>query len=83
MIDFGLEVAGKEGETMNSYVIAIEVNDGKLKELMDRIDAAQREIFNCYCELQRLGVLKITPAVEQPGQEGAQGDRDEKEAIQA
>lgn len=54
---------------MYSYYMCLEVKDGKLKELMDRINKAQDEICDCYRELQEMGVVKIAPADEKPGQE--------------
>lgn len=45
---------------MNGNYIRIEIPDGKIKELMDRIDAAQQEISKCYDELRMLGVVTIT-----------------------
>lgn len=44
---------------MNKYSITIEIEDGKVKELIERIDSAQRVIYECYCELESLGVLVI------------------------
>lgn len=45
---------------MDNYGIRICIPDGKVKEILDRLTAAQNEIFNCYTELQQLGVLTIT-----------------------
>lgn len=47
---------------MTNYSIRIEVEDGKVKEILDRIDKAQEEIYKCYSELQNLGVLTIKEA---------------------
>lgn len=44
---------------MNSFSIRIKIPDGKVKEIMDRLDKAQREINDCYHELSSLGVLVI------------------------
>lgn len=44
---------------MNSYGIRIVVPEGKVKEILDRLTAAQKTIQDCYLELQTLGVLKI------------------------
>ena len=44
---------------MNKYAIRIEVPDGKVRELLERLDAAQQEIYNCYRELDELGVLTM------------------------
>lgn len=47
---------------MNVYSIGIEVEEGKVKEILDRLTDAQNEIYNCYSELEALGVLKIKKA---------------------
>lgn len=47
------------GEGVNKYAIRIEVPDGKVRELLERLDAAQQEIYNCYRELDELGVLTM------------------------
>lgn len=44
---------------MNRYLIEIEIEDGKVEEIMTRLDKAQEEIRKCYDELQNLGILKI------------------------
>lgn len=44
---------------MTNYSIRIEIEDGKVKEILDRLDKAQGEIYKCYSELQSLGVLTI------------------------
>ncbi len=44
---------------MNKYGIAIEIPEGKLTEILDRLTAAQEEISNCYAELRDLGVVTI------------------------
>ena len=43
---------------MNSYGIRIVVPEGKVKEILDRLTAAQK-INDCYQELRDLGVLVI------------------------
>lgn len=42
---------------MNSYGIRIVVPEGKVKEILDRLTAAQETINDCYQELRDLGVL--------------------------
>lgn len=44
---------------MNNYCIEIEVPEGKVKEILDRLTAAQETIRQCYGELTRLGVLVV------------------------
>lgn len=44
---------------MNKYGIAIEIPEGKLKEILERLTAAQEEISKCYDELRDLGVVTI------------------------
>ena len=45
---------------MNNYGISIEVPEGRIKEIFDRLTKAQEEIYACYTELAGLGVVKIT-----------------------
>lgn len=49
---------------MNRYVVRMEVPEGELKRIFDRMTKAQETIFECYNELSRLGVVvfKETPA---------------------
>lgn len=44
---------------MNRYSIRIEVPEGRVKEILDKLDAAQQTIYECYNELRSLGVLVI------------------------
>lgn len=44
---------------MNNYSIRIEVEDGKVEEILDRLSKAQKEIYKCYTELESLGVLTL------------------------
>lgn len=44
---------------MNKYGIAIEIPEGKLEEILERLTAAQEEISKCYDELRDLGVVTI------------------------
>ncbi len=44
---------------MSNFAIRVEVQPGKLKEIMDRLTAAQEEIYRCYDELKWLGVLTV------------------------
>lgn len=44
---------------MNNYGIHIEVPDGKVKEILDKLSDAQNTIYACYNELEQLGVLTI------------------------
>lgn len=40
-------------------MIRIEIEDSKIEKIMERIDKAQEEIYECYTELHELGVLKM------------------------
>ncbi len=53
---------------MRKAMIMIEIPEGKIKEILDELDAAQHRIYECYCELERLGVVTIKEqaASEQP-----------------
>jgi len=44
---------------MTNYLISIEVPEGKVKEILDRLTAAQETIRQCYDELTCLGVLAV------------------------
>lgn len=44
---------------MNNYAIHIEVPEGRVKEILDRLQAAQETIRECYGELEHLGVLTV------------------------
>lgn len=44
---------------MNKYGITIEIPEGRLAEILDRLTAAQEEISECYAELRDLGVVTI------------------------
>lgn len=47
---------------MNRYAIDIEIPEGKVKEILDRLTEAQETIYECYTELTKLGVLTIKEA---------------------
>lgn len=44
---------------MDKFSIEIEVQEGRVKEILDELTAAQETIYKCYCELEKLGVLVI------------------------
>ena len=44
---------------MNNYSLQIEVEEGKVKEILDRLTKAQEEIYECYREFVEIGVLVI------------------------
>ena len=44
---------------MNSCCIQIEVPEGRVKEILDKLTAAQNTIYECYSELEQLGVVTI------------------------
>lgn len=44
---------------MARYEIQLEIEDGRIEEINDRIDLAMREIRDCYEELVNLGFAKI------------------------
>lgn len=46
---------------MNGYSVRIEVKEGEIKKIMDRMIKAQEIIYECYGELQELGVLTVVP----------------------
>lgn len=67
-----------EEQSMNGYSIRIEVQDGKVKEIMDRLNEAQQTIYRCYQELQDLGVVVVKEKAasgNQTMQSGQPGNR--------
>ena len=44
---------------MTSYGIHIEVPEGRVKEILDKLTEAQNTIYACYNELERLGVVTV------------------------
>ena len=42
---------------MNGYSVRMEVKEGEIKKIMDRLTKAQETIYECYGELQELGIL--------------------------
>mgnify|MGYP001050882605 FL=1 len=50
---------------MNGYSVRMEVKKGEVKKIMDRLTKAQETIYECYNELQELGVLTVVPDDEE------------------
>lgn len=44
---------------MTNSLIRIEVPEGKIKEILDRLTKAQETIYQCYTELEDIGVLVV------------------------
>ena len=55
---------------MRNYDIMIKIPEGRIKEIMDKMNNAQEIIYECYDELISLGVVTIEKApsnkVQQP-----------------
>ena len=49
----------KEVRPVDKYIIRLEIPDGKVEEILDRLSAAQDTIRECYQELEDLGVVAI------------------------
>lgn len=49
------------------YSAFIEVEDGKLEQILMRLRKAEEEIFKCYNELRIIGVLKL----KEPSEDGS------------
>lgn len=47
---------------MNKFLVMLEVKEGQVQEILDRLTAAQDEIRDCYYELEKIGVLTIAKA---------------------
>ena len=50
---------------MNNYSIRIEVEDGKVEEILDRLSKAQKEIYKCYTELENLRIHETHTSLRQ------------------
>lgn len=50
---------GKGEKKMANYLATVEVKDGEVKAILDRLAEAQKEIWECYRALEDLGVLVI------------------------
>lgn len=61
----GIEIntfSSKEEPTMTKHsYIRIEIEDGAVEAVLDRLSAAQEEIRDCYSELTNLGAVTVTP----------------------
>ena len=44
---------------MNGYSVRMEVKEGEIKKIMNRLTKAQETIYECYGELQELGILTV------------------------
>lgn len=44
---------------MTKYFIRIEMPEGRVKEIMDKLDAAQETILECYHQLEDLGIVWV------------------------
>lgn len=49
----------KGGEGMKGYYLKIEIEDGAVEKILERLQKAQEEIYKCYNDLQDLEILKI------------------------
>ena len=49
-------------EKLTRYRVQMEIPEGKIDEIMTRLENAQEEISKCYDELIYLGVLNVIPA---------------------
>lgn len=44
---------------MDTYSLCIKVKDGEVEGILNRLEKAQEEIYKCYNDLRRLGVLTV------------------------
>ncbi len=44
---------------MTSTQVGIKVSSEEIRNIFDRLEKAQQEIYNCYMELRALGVVVI------------------------
>lgn len=54
---------------MAKYCVVVSIQEGKLDEIMTRLRAAQDEIYKCYDELEKMGVMEIKKPPETTGGE--------------
>lgn len=47
---------------MNNHIIHIEVPEGRIKEILDKMTEAQTTIYQCWEELEHLGIVVIKKA---------------------
>lgn len=52
---------------MNNYSIRIEVPEGELSKILNKLNKAQETIYECYQELERLGVVKLVKEKDASG----------------
>lgn len=45
---------------MKRHMIRIEIPEGRVKEILDQMTKAQETIYECYQELESLGVVTVT-----------------------
>lgn len=53
---------------MDNYSARIEIQDGEIQKILDRLTQAQEEIYSCYTELENLGIVVIRPREETGGE---------------
>jgi hypothetical protein len=53
------EVLKDYGDKRMKYLLEMEVDKNRLDEIFERLNKAKQEIYECYSELQQLGVLKM------------------------
>ena len=54
---------------MDNYSARIEIQDGEIQKILDRLTQAQEEIYSCYTELENLGIVVIRPDKKMEGEE--------------
>lgn len=69
---------------MTEYFIKIEVEEGQVKRILERLQKAQKEIYKCYNELEEIGVLTITKkeAENDPHSENGINRKDKNRAVE-
>ncbi len=43
------------------FYVKLKIEEGKLEKIMGELDEAKGKIYECYTELQKLGLLEIVP----------------------
>ncbi len=47
---------------MNRYLMRIEIKQGEVERILNELHEAQEKIYECYSELENLGVITVSRA---------------------
>ena len=52
---------------MAGYMVRVEVPEGEVQEIFQRLEKAQEEIYGCYSKLREIGDLTVVPKGKNKG----------------